>query len=183
MTDKALFLMPYSFYLEVDYGRLYLRSMFQKDVGSVADKIKRGIWEYLRRRKHFADINSAGAATEANAKYLDSLEGRMGQLTATFQEFSTNALNTDAFKSVLSLATNVVDVLSEIVGNIHLLIPAIAAVVSFVKSQKNVGRGKLYPPINSGKMPTAIVFYFDRNSFAFAPAEIQQGKRVLPLSA
>lgn len=120
-------------------------------------------------------INSAGAATEANAKYLDSLEGRMGQLTATFQEFSTNALNTGAFKSVLSLATNVVDVLSKIVGNIHLLIPAIAAVVSFIKSQKNVGRGKLLPFINSGKMPTVIAFYFDRDSFAFAPAENTAG--------
>ncbi len=128
-------------------------------------------------------VNSAGAATEANSKYLDSLEGRMGQLTAAFQEFSTNALNAEAFKSVLVFATNVVNVLSDIVGNIHLLIPAIAGVIAFVKSQKNVGRGKLSPLINSGKMPTVIVFCLDRDSFAIAPAERQQDKRVLPLSA
>lgn len=49
--------------------------------------------------------NSANVAWEENEKYLDSVQGRLDQLNATFQSLSTDFLDPDLIKTVISLAT------------------------------------------------------------------------------
>lgn len=56
--------------------------------------------------------NSAGALTTSYDSYIDSVEGRMAQLTATFQSFSREVLSTDAMKGVIQFITGIVETLS-----------------------------------------------------------------------
>ena len=38
-------------------------------------------------------LNSSGSATQENARHMDSIQGRLAQLSATFQELSSNVIN------------------------------------------------------------------------------------------
>ena len=49
--------------------------------------------------------NSANVAWEENEKYLDSIQGRLAQLDASFQALSTDVLDPGLVKTVISLAT------------------------------------------------------------------------------
>lgn len=49
--------------------------------------------------------NSANVAWAENEKYLDSIQGRLAQLDASFQALSTDVLDSDLVKTVVSLAT------------------------------------------------------------------------------
>jgi len=49
--------------------------------------------------------NSANVAWEENEKYLDSIQGRLAQLNASFQALSTDVLDSGLVKTVVSLAT------------------------------------------------------------------------------
>lgn len=49
--------------------------------------------------------NSANVAWEENDEWLDSIQGRLNQLDASFQALSTDVLDSDLVKTVVSLAT------------------------------------------------------------------------------
>lgn len=49
--------------------------------------------------------NSANVAWAENEKYLDSIQGRLAQLDASFQALSTDVLDSGLVKTVVSLAT------------------------------------------------------------------------------
>lgn len=49
-------------------------------------------------------MNSAGVSTKAEATYMDSIEGKIGQINAALQEVSTNLLESESVKFVLDLA-------------------------------------------------------------------------------
>lgn len=49
--------------------------------------------------------NSANVAWEENDEWLDSIQGRLNQLDASFQALSTDVLDSDLIKTVVSLAT------------------------------------------------------------------------------
>lgn len=62
---------------------------------------------------------STGALASAQAKYLDSIEGKVGQLTAAWEEFSANILDSDLVKffvDVLKAIVNALDAITSL-GN------------------------------------------------------------------
>lgn len=73
--------------------------------------------------------NSFGSASSENAKYLDSLQGRIDVMTASFQAMSSVALDSDFLKGAVSGATALIDVFSVLIDDGR-LIPAILASIS-----------------------------------------------------
>lgn len=62
--------------------------------------------------------NATGSAAEEHAKYVDSMQGRLNQLTAAFQSFSNTFLETDMVKGVISALTGLLDTLEKIIDTI-----------------------------------------------------------------
>lgn len=72
---------------------------------------------------------SAGTLDESYGKYLDSVEGKISQLTATFQAFSQDVLGSSTVGTILSITQGLVNVL-DVLSKIHLLLPLIIAAVT-----------------------------------------------------
>ena len=81
-----------------------------------------------------AAMNSAGVATKSNAIYMDTIEARVGTLSATFQEMSTNLLNSDTAKFVLDLADGFLSVANAL-AKVNAVLPTI---ISLLLSTKNI---------------------------------------------
>ena len=60
--------------------------------------------------------NSANVAWEENEKYLDSIQGRLAQLDASFQALSTDILSSDLVKTGISFLTTVVKLIDKLVN-------------------------------------------------------------------
>ncbi len=74
--------------------------------------------------------NSANVAWEENEKYLDSIQGRLSQLDASFQALSENVLSSDLIKGSVSFLTSIVKLLDKIV-NITGALPAGLGIAAF----------------------------------------------------
>lgn len=48
-------------------------------------------------------LNSAGTAAKENAIYLDSIEGRLSKLKASFEELSTTVVSSELVKTIISI--------------------------------------------------------------------------------
>lgn len=60
--------------------------------------------------------NSANVAWEENEKYLDSIQGRLAQLDASFQALSQDVLSSDLVKTSVSFLTSIVKLLDKIIN-------------------------------------------------------------------
>ena len=90
-----------------------------------------------------ASANSAGSALEENEKYLDSINGKVAQLEATFQDLSQNVIDSELVKGFVDLGNGALKLVN-FLAEIKALLPAIVA--GFM-SWKNVGK------LNSPNMP------------------------------
>lgn len=91
-----------------------------------------------------AEYESEGSAVAENEKYMDSIEGRMGQLKAQFQSFSSAALDSGSFKGAVSGATELLGVmtkLTDVTGGLGLIGigGGIAALIKNAGSLKTIG--------------------------------------------
>jgi len=59
-------------------------------------------------------MESAGTATEANAAYMESIQGKVGEFKAAFQELSTTALDSDLVGGVVEFGTRLLGTLNAI---------------------------------------------------------------------
>lgn len=83
--------------------------------------------------------NSSGSATKENERYLDSINGKLEQLTATFQQLSTNILDSELVKGVVDTGSGILGLLNSITESLG-AIPAIAATAAAALSGiKNIG--------------------------------------------
>ena len=81
----------------------------------------------------YADaMASAGTATEANATYMDSINGKIGVFNATFQEFSNNLFSSGLIKFFVELGTAILSALNAL-EELHLLLPMVVSVVVAIK--------------------------------------------------
>lgn len=75
--------------------------------------------------------NSANVAWEENEKYLDSIQGRLAQLDASFQTLSTDVLSSDLVKTGVSFLTTVVKLIDKLV-NLTGALPLGLGITSFI---------------------------------------------------
>ena len=89
-----------------------------------------------------ATSNSTGSAMAENEKYLDSINGKVAQFKAVFEDLSASFIDSDFLKGIVdggTVALEVLDTLVDLLGSIPALVGAITAVLS----TKNVGRDKM----------------------------------------
>lgn len=89
--------------------------------------------------------DSAGSADEELSKFLNSIDGKIYQLTNSVQEFWFTAIESDTIKSALDFVTALVNKLTELVDTIG-LIPSLAGAFGAFKglgaSMSGGGRAK-----------------------------------------
>lgn len=64
--------------------------------------------------------NAEGSALEENEKYLDSIDGKMAQLSNQAQEFWFKLIDSNALKNGIELVTDLLNAITEIVDNVGL---------------------------------------------------------------
>ncbi|WP_024622394.1 hypothetical protein [Metaclostridioides mangenotii] len=136
---------------------------------SLNDKEKKGLSEALGGKQQAAVIQSLisnwgqyknfmndyntgqvfGSAQKENARFIDSIQGRLNTLKETMKELLTNTISTDMFKNAITGATKFAEVLNKIVsgaGKMGSSIPLMVATLGTVfTSIKGLGSGKGIP--------------------------------------
>lgn len=82
--------------------------------------------------------DAEGSALKENEAIVDSINGRIKTLSATAEEFWQKFINTDFVKNVVSLASDLLGLLTKIVDKFR-TIPTLATAISAALSFKNVG--------------------------------------------
>lgn len=77
-------------------------------------------------------MNSSGSAMAENEKYLDSINGRLAQLSATFESLSAHVVNSDMLKFAVDVADALLTVLDRL-AEANILIPAIGVGILAIK--------------------------------------------------
>lgn len=84
--------------------------------------------------------NSAGSALKENEKYLDSINGKIAEFKATFEELSMNFIGSDFVKQVIELGTgllNVLNVLAKVidkVGGLNTVLYVTVGILATIKA-------------------------------------------------
>lgn len=98
--------------------------------------------------------NSSNSAMTEQERMMDSIEGRLKQLNASFEKFSNDVMSSDLIKFFVTLATKIVDAADGMV-NLAGSIPAITAAISGVLSVMQIS-GKLKNGAGKVNMPSYI---------------------------
>lgn len=98
--------------------------------------------------------NSSNSAITEQERMMDSIEGRLKQLNASFEKFSNDVMSSDLIKFFVTLATKIVDAADGMV-NLAGSIPAITAAISGVLSVMQMS-GKLKNGAGKVNMPSYI---------------------------
>lgn len=91
--------------------------------------------------------NASGTVAKSNEVYLDSIEGRLSQFSAKFQEFSNAVGNSDLFKDIISGGTTLVTVLQGILTVGDGIILKIGALIAGIKLIQALKLGNIMPSI------------------------------------
>lgn len=94
-------------------------------------------------------MKSVGVSTEANAIYMDSMQAHVNQLKATFEEFSTDVVNSEFAKGFVDTLKNVLSLLDGIVDKFGVL-PTMLASIGGYLAFKNIGVLKQLPSYLKG---------------------------------
>lgn len=107
--------------------------------------------------------NSAGSAMAEHEKWMESLEAKVKQFTAAWEELSQAFMDDSFLKGLVDAGTTVLGVLTKIVdtfGTLPTLITAMAVAMSF----KNIGRDKMFS-LNVEILPIATIVLFRYRQF------------------
>lgn len=86
-------------------------------------------------------LNSAGTSMEAISIYTDSVQGRIEQLKATFEELSTDLLDSSLVKGVTTIVTGVLTLLDgivkliDLIGGLNTVLGITAGLVAIIKAE------------------------------------------------
>lgn len=94
-------------------------------------------WENVEKATKAA-YNAEGTAAEENAKYMQSLQGRLDSLKATWQAVSNSVLKSGFLKGLVSGASGLLGIIDKLVNKIG-TIPTILTAIMAVKGFKGTG--------------------------------------------
>lgn len=124
----------------------------------------------------YADaMDAAGASTKANDIYMESIEGHLGVLKATFQELSADVFDSSFIKGLVDAATTLLSIIDGIVDKIGVL-PTLIGAITVGFSVKNIGRDKMSSLLKYADNTMCSAGY---GSFHSVSREIHDGKRSL----
>ena len=102
-------------------------------------------WDRVTQATDSAE-NSANSAMEENAKYADSLQGRLDKLTSSLQTISNTTMNSGLLKGLVSGATEAINILNKVIDTLG-VIPTVATVAGAAMSLS----GKKFFDLNISK--------------------------------
>lgn len=107
-----------------------------------------GVAALLSQASQAADVlqtslNSSGSAMAENERVLDSVEGRLKIFEATFQEISTDLLNSGLVKGVISLGTALLDASDGFIKFSGVIPTATAALSAFLSLSNAKTKGSI----------------------------------------
>lgn len=107
-----------------------------------------GVAALLSQASQAADVlqtslNSSGSALAENERVLDSVEGRLKIFEATFQEISTDLLNSGLVKGVISLGTALLDASDGFIKFSGVIPTATAALSAFLSLSNTKTKGSI----------------------------------------
>lgn len=107
-----------------------------------------GVAALLNQASQAADVlqtslNSSGSALAENERVLDSIEGRLKIFEATFQEISTDLLNSGLVKDIISLGTALLDASDGFVKFSGVVPTATAALSAFLSLSNTKTKGSI----------------------------------------
>lgn len=111
-----------------------------------------------------ASMDSEGSAMAEHAKWMESLEAKINQLKAAWQELSQAFMDDGFLKGLVDAGTDILSFLTAIIdkiGTLPALITAAVAVMSF----KNVGRDKMFSHYQSFKYADSYDISIRYNGF------------------
>lgn len=85
--------------------------------------------------------NAAGSALEENEKYLNSIEGKISQFKATFQDLSTTLIDSEFVKNIVELGTGLLNILNAVakvidaVGGLNTVLGVTLGIVVAINSK------------------------------------------------
>lgn len=91
-------------------------------------------------------MDAAGTATEANARYMDSIQGHIGVFKATFQELSDTLINADFVKQIVDLGTGILNLLNgvariiDLIGGLNTVLFTTVGLVTALRLESIIGR-------------------------------------------
>lgn len=91
-----------------------------------------------------AAYNSAGTAAQEQAIYMDSIEGRLNSLEASWQALSNSVVNSDLIKGGVSVLTSLADGADKLITNFGSLPTILVAASAALSGFKNIGRDKMF---------------------------------------
>ena len=83
-------------------------------------------------------MNSSGSALKENETYLDSINGKIAQFAATFEEISNNVINSEFIKGTVDAGTGILGYLNKVIEFLD-AIPSIAGVAFAALATKDIG--------------------------------------------
>ena len=105
-------------------------------------------WDTAREMVETA-TNAEGSAAAENAKYIDSLQGRLNSMTASFQAMSTSVLDSGFLKGGVSTITALINGFTSLIDNIGLIPVALGAATAAFSM---FGKGIAYIDDGSSKL-------------------------------
>lgn len=125
-------------------------------------------------------MNSEGSAMAEHAKWMESLEAKINQLQATWQELSQVFMDDGFLKGLVDAGTDILSFLTAIIDKIGAL-PALITAITSVMSFKNVGRDKMFSFLIV-YMPTVMMFPLDIMVLDITLNEIHLVKQIFTIS-
>lgn len=83
--------------------------------------------------------NASGSALAENEKYLDSINGKVAQFKAAFEELSLNIFDSEMVKGVVDFGTGLLDILNAL-AKINALLPVTVALVTAIITLRRVNQ-------------------------------------------
>lgn len=74
--------------------------------------------------------NSVGSAEQENAAFMDSIQGRLNNLTSTFQQFANDSIDSDAIKWVIDFANGTLQAVDAVGGLQTILIATTGIIIT-----------------------------------------------------
>lgn len=99
-------------------------------------------FDVARKTLKDATANADGSAEKELETALDSINGKINQLSATWQKFATDVLESDGFKVVISGADKLLKILDDLIGGSNTLIklaPMVLAGLGIAKGKSGLG--------------------------------------------
>lgn len=98
-----------------------LETLFGKQRGNQGAALIQAFKSGQIQKAYQATLNAEGSAQAEQDKWMDSIEAKVQQFKAQFQELSTSAISSDFFKGAVDGGTSFLNILTKITDNVGIL--------------------------------------------------------------